>query len=510
MHEVIVLDFGGQYSHLIARRVRELGVYAEIKSPNISPEELKEVEELEGIILSGGAASVYDQTSPSCNKKILDLDCPILGICYGHQLLASLTGGEVKTAESGEYGTTKLETTSKSKLLQGWKGGGGEEVWMNHKDRVVSMPDSFSLLAATDNSPVAAFANENRQLYGVQFHPEVTHTDQGSKILKNFVLDICQAQQEWDASHLADDLVQEAKKRVGDRKAIIGLSGGVDSSTAATIMSRAIGDNLTAVYVDTGLMRHQETKFMRETFADHELDLRIVDKKQEFFDILSGVKDPEQKRKLIGNKFIEVFESVAKEEAAEVLVQGTIYSDRIESGSTTHSDTIKSHHNVGGLPEKMNLEVYEPLRNLYKDEVRDIARRLGLPDKIVQRHVFPGPGLAIRIVGEVTREKTSIVRQASHIITTELKKEGLYHQVWMAFAVLLSLRNVGIAGDARSYSYPIVIRIVESEDAMTANFAKIPYELLEKMSTRITNEIDQVNRVVYDVSNKPPATMEWE
>ncbi len=507
MDEIVVLDFGGQYSHLIARRIRELGVYAEIKDPSISSKELDNIDDLKGIILSGGAASVYDKDSPSCEKQILDLNYPIFGICYGHQLLSFLSNGKVDRAESGEYGITDLRVESSSELLKDWS---GNEVWMNHKDQVISMPQDFSLIASSSNSPVAAFEHQNKEIYGVQFHPEVTHTDQGGKIFENFVLNICNAKKEWNPSYLADDLIKKAREAVRDKNAIIGLSGGVDSTTAAAIMSVAIGDNLTAVYVDTGLMRHNETEFIRETFSHRDLDLKIIEKKQEYFEMLEGVTAPEKKRKLIGNKFIEIFEEVAAEESADILVQGTIYSDRIESGITKHSETIKSHHNVGGLPAEMDLDVYEPLKDLYKDEVRDIARRLGLPDKILKRHVFPGPGFAIRIVGEVTPEKADIVRKASHIIKTEMKKEGLYEQVWMAFAVLLSLRNVGIEGDTRSYGYPIVIRIVESEDAMTANFAKIHYELLEKMSTRITNELDQVNRVVYDISNKPPATMEWE
>ena len=508
MDKILVLDFGGQYSHLIARRIRELGVYAEIASPFSSPNELAARKDLRGIVLSGGAASVYEDSSPKPESHILELDLPILGICYGHQLIAHLADGEVIPGESGEYGTTELTTLERGRLLAGFED--REEVWMNHKDRVKRMPDGFFSLASTDSSPVAAFAEEEKKLYGVQFHPEVTHTPKGRRVLENFVLDICGAERGWDISNLAEELVRETRETIGDKRAIIALSGGIDSSTAATLASRAIGENLVAAYVDTGLMRYKETETIRDTFSQYDLDLRVLDRRERFFSALEGVRDPERKREIIGRSFIEIFEELAREEGAEVLIQGTIYSDRIESGITDHSDTIKSHHNVGGLPEEMDLEIYEPLRDLYKDEVRELAGDLELPDELIKRHVFPGPGLAIRIVGEVTPETADIVRRASHIVETELERAGLYDEVWMAFAVLISVRSVGIQGDLRSYKYPVAIRVVESEDAMTANFARLPYDLLEEMSTRITNEIEAVNRVVYDISNKPPATMEWE
>lgn len=508
MDKVVVLNFGGQYCHLISRRIRDLGVYSEVLPCNTSKEELLKISDLKGMVFSGGAASVYDATSPKCGKEILELAIPILGICYGHQLIAFLRQGEVVSGEYGEYGLTELNVIEETVLLEGLQN--IEQVWMNHRDIVKNLPPVFSITGSTRNSPVAVFENRTENLYGVQFHPEASHTEQGNKIFKNFVFNICQAEKGWDIKNVSENIIQEAKKEIGDSKAVIGLSGGVDSAVAAVLTEKAIGKNLTAVYVDTGLMRHKETEFIEETFSKFNLNLKIVRAGERFFSALKNIDDPEAKRKIIGKLFIDIFEEVAKTEMAEVLIQGTIYSDRIESGITQHSSKIKSHHNVGGLPEKMNLQVYEPLRDLYKDEVRKIAKELNLPKEIVYRQVFPGPGLAIRMLGEVTPEKAEIVRKASYIVEEELKKAGLYDKVWMAFAVLLPIKSVGIQGDERSYKYPVVVRIVESKDAMTANFAKIPYEVLETISTKITNEIKEVNRVVYDISNKPPATMEWE
>ncbi len=509
MDTIAVMDFGGQYSHLIGRRIRDLGVYAEVISPRRTKASLEKIDDLKGIVLSGGAASVYSDDSPKPDREILDLEVPILGICYGHQLLAYLGGGTVESGDVGEYGTSNLRVVdSNSALLKGLNK--QEEVWMNHKDRVVSMPEQYSTGASTKASPIAAFADNSERRYGVQFHPEVTHTSKGGKVLENFALSICEARRDWNPSGLAPKLVDQARDYIGNRGAIIGLSGGVDSTTAARIVGKAIGDDLTAIYVDTGLMRQGETDSIKSTFANSDLELMVLDREAEFLGKLEGVEDPEAKRKIIGNTFIEVFTEKARSIGAEVLVQGTIYSDVIESGSTTHSDTIKSHHNVGGLPEKVDLDIYEPLKDLYKDEVRQIGDSLGLPDEIINRHVFPGPGLAIRIVGEITPERVEIVRAASYIVEDELKSAGLYKDVWMGFAVLLPIKSVGIQGDLRSYNYPVALRIVQSEDAMTANFARIPFQVLERMSTRITNELDRVNRVVYDISNKPPATMEWE
>lgn len=508
MDRIVVLDFGGQYCHLISRRIRELGVYCEVVPSDTKAKKLEQLEGLKGIVLSGGAASVYDKKSPKCDSEILKLGIPVLGICYGHQLIAHMEKGRVAYGKKGEYGTTKLEVNEKNKILSGL--GRTEKVWMNHRDVVEKLPKDFKTLASTPSSKIAAYANNRRKIYGVQFHPEVTHTTHGNRILKNFALEICKASRQWSTADFISQSIKEAKESVGDRKAILGLSGGIDSSTAAVLAEKAIGKNLTAVYVDTGLMRYGETEFIRKVFSKHRLKLRIVKAGSKFFKALRGVTNPEEKRRIIGRLFIKIFDGMAIKEKAKVLVQGTIYSDRIESGITKHSAVIKTHHNVGGLPKKMNLEVYEPLRDLYKDEVRRVALKLGLPKEITERHVFPGPGLAIRIVGEVTPEKVGIVRKASHIIEQELKKNKLYNKVWMGFAVLLSIKNVGIQGDQRTYRYPIVVRIIQSKDAMTANYAKTPYKTLEKISTRIVNEIKQVNRVVYDITNKPPATMEWE
>ncbi|MBI2076646.1 MAG: glutamine-hydrolyzing GMP synthase [Candidatus Aenigmarchaeota archaeon] len=500
--DIAVLNFGGQYCHLISRRIRALGVDAEILPAETAALELKNAK---GIILSGGAASVYGKNAPQLDKNILSLNIPVLGICYGHQLIAHAAGGIVRSADHGEYGITQLKIKNRSKLMKNFPS--STEVWMNHRDIVEALPDNYAVTASTKNSRIAAFASEAKKIYGVQFHPEVTHTELGGEMLKNFVLDICKAPKNYRPKTI-DDIVSEAKTVIGNQKAVIALSGGVDSSTAAVLVDKAIGKNLVAVYVDTGLMRENDAVFVRNAFP--RLNLKIIDAKETFFKKLKRITDPEQKRKIIGKTFIEIFEDVAKKEHAEVLVQGTIYSDRIESGSARHASVIKSHHNVGGLPEKMNIELYEPLRDLYKDEVRKMAKKLSLPEELVNRHVFPGPGFAVRIVGEVTEEKAGIARKAAQIVEEELKKAGLYEKVWMGFAVLLPIKSVGVQGDERSYKYPIVVRIIESKDAMTANFAKIPYPILEKISTRITNEVRAVNRVVYDISNKPPATMEWE
>ena len=500
--DITVLNFGGQYCHLISRRIRALGVDAEILPAETKAGELKKSK---GIILSGGAASVYDKNAPQMDRNILSLGIPILGICYGHQLIAHTDGGIVVSGAAGEYGITDMKIKSKNKLMKNFPS--STAVWMNHRDVVESLPEGYAVTASTKDSRIAAFASETKKIYGVQFHPEVTHTELGGQILKNFVLDICNAPKNYKPKTV-DDIVEEAKNVVGGQRAVIALSGGVDSSTAAVLVDKAIGKNLIAVYVDTGLMRENDAAFVRNAFPG--LNLKIVDAKQAFFKKLRGVTDPEQKRKIIGKTFIEIFEDVAKKEKASVLVQGTIYSDRVESGASKHASVIKSHHNVGGLPEKMNIELYEPLRDLYKDEVRKMAKKLGLPDELICRHVFPGPGLAVRIVGEVTEEKAGIVRKATQIVEEELKKAGLYEKIWMGFAVLLPIKSVGVQGDERSYKYPVVVRIIESKDAMTANFAKIPYDVLENISTRITNEVHAVNRVVYDISNKPPATMEWE
>ena len=414
--KIFIVDFGGQYCHLISRRIRDMKVVSEIVLPDVSADKLKAAK---GIILSGGAASVYDGNAPKCSKQILELGIPVLGICYGHQLIAFLDGGKVAQGDAGEYGMTKLRTR-KSALLSGIK---LENVWMNHRDIVQELPSSYAVTASTKSSPIAAFESISRKLYGVQFHPEVVHTVNGSKILENFVFGVCRAEKSLNTENLIEAIISEAKQKINGRKAVIALSGGVDSTAAAILVSRAIGKNLTAVYVDTGLMRYGETESIKEAALRHNINFKVADAKERFFSALKGVTEPEQKRKIIGRLFIEIFEEEAQKEKASVLVQGTIYSDRIESGVTKHSSVIKSHHNVGGLPERMNLKLYEPLRDLYKDEVRQIAKSLSLPDGIVNRQVFPGPGLAIRIIGEVTPEKAEIVRKASRIVEEELKKE---------------------------------------------------------------------------------------
>lgn len=508
MDKIVILDFGGQYCHLISRRIRDLGVLAEVVPSDVSANVLQNDKTIKGIILSGGARSVYEKNAPVYDESIFKLKVPLLGICYGHQLIAHELGGDVVSGKSGEYGITRLHTLKATGILKGIK----KEtlVWMNHRDIVTKMPEEFEVYAKTLHSPVAAFGSKRSRIYGVQFHPEVSHTKEGQAMLKQFVETICSCKPSRSTYSIVETLIDESKKTLGQSKAVIGLSGGIDSSVAAMLVSKAVGDRLVAVYVDTGLMRYHETQEIKKAFAKEKLKLIVVDAKTRFFSALKGVTSPERKRKIIGKLFVEIFEEQAKKEQASFLIQGTIYSDRIESGLTKHSSTIKSHHNVGGLPKKLKLKLYEPLRDLYKDEVRKIAKELELTKELMERQVFPGPGLAIRVVGEVTEKKVDIVRRAHKIIQEELKPTTYWKNIWMSFAVLLSLKSVGIQGDERSYKYPVVVRIIESKDAMTANFSKLPYEILERISTRITNEIQEVNRVVYDITNKPPATMEWE
>lgn len=504
--KVLIFDFGGQYAHLISRRVKDLGFVPKIVATTYQKNEIKKDISIKAIILSGGARSVYDKNSPKFDKNILSLDIPILGICYGHQLIAHILGGEVKKGKVGEYGPTEIVVKNKPTIFAGIKN--KTIVWMNHKDVVTSAPKGFSVDASSPHVPISAFGNEKRNIYGVQFHPEASHTRKGNLILSNFLK--LTSDKNTKKTLSASDFVDEAKNIIRKEKAVVGLSGGVDSSVAAVLVSRATGKNLLAVYVDTGLMRHKETEEIKKAFKKFPFRLKVVSAAPLYFKNLRGVTDPEEKRKIIGKLFIDIFNREAKSFRANFLIQGTIYSDRIESGVTKYSSTIKSHHNVGGLPKNMKLKVYEPLRELYKDEVRKLSATVGLPKTITERKVFPGPGLAIRIIGEVTPQKVGIVQKADVIIQEELNKAKLMKKIWMAFPVLISIRSVGVQGDERSYKYPIVLRIVESKDAMTANFARIPYRVLEKISTRITNEIPEVNRVVYDISNKPPATMEWE
>ena len=480
----------------------------EVMPSNTSAKLLLADKSVKGIILSGGARSVYEKGAPKFDKEILNLNLPILGICYGHQLVAHLMGGKVLSGKSGEYGLMKLSIKNSQEILA--RLGKSKNVWMNHRDVVVKLPKSFVSVGSTEHSKIAAFANKKQKIFGVQFHPEVSHTENGDRTLKNFVIDICKCKKSWTSTLVAQNLIKETRDVIGKEKAIIGLSGGVDSSVAAALVGKAIGKKLIAVYVDTGLMRDSEIKFIEQTFRRKSLNLKIVKAERRFFNALKRISSPEQKRKIIGKLFADIFYEISKKEQASFLIQGTIYSDRIESGLTKHSSKIKSHHNVGGLPKNLRMKLYEPLKDLYKDEVRKLALELDLPKEITIRQVFPGPGLAVRIIGEITPERVKIVRQAGKIIEEELRETEFWKNIWMSFAVLLSVKSVGIQGDERSYKYPVVVRIVESRDAMTANFSKIPFSILEKISTRITNEIREVNRVVYDITNKPPATMEWE
>lgn len=508
MDKIIILDFGGQYCHLIARRIRDFGAHAEVMVSNTSAKILQSDTSIRGVILSGGARSVYEKDASKFDKEVLNLDVPILGICYGHQLIAHLMGGKVLSGKSGEYGLMELDIKSEGEILAHL--GKSKNVWMNHRDVVVQLPKSFVSVASTEHSKIAAFANKKRKIFGVQFHPEVSHTENGVQILKNFVIDICKSKKSWTSTLVAQNLISETRRVIGDEKAIVGLSGGVDSSVVTALVGKAIGKKLVAVYVDTGLMRDGETAFVERTFRKKNLNLKIVRAEKQFLRALKGVISPEKKRKIIGKLFADIFYGVAQKERAGFLIQGTIYSDRIESGLTKHSSKIKSHHNVGGLPKNLKMKLHEPLKDLYKDEVRKLAHEISLPKEIILRQVFPGPGLAVRIIGEVTPERVKIVRHAGKIIEEELRETEFWKNIWMSFAVVLPIKSVGIQGDERSYKNPVVVRIVESRDAMTANFSPIPFSILEKISTRITNEVREVNRVVYDITNKPPATMEWE
>ena len=507
--KVLIVDFGAQYAQLIARRVRECKVYSEIVPSDITPEEVLR-QEPKGLIFSGGPASVYAPNSPSCDPRLFELDLPILGICYGMQLMAKMLGGEVKRTGRSEYGKAHLRVLKKSLLLSDLPE--KQQVWMSHRDAVVKPPPGFETIAQTEGSPVAAFENLEKKLFGVQFHPEVVHTPLGLDILKNFLFKACNCLPNWTRVSIIEEAVEYVREEVGEGRAICALSGGVDSSVAALLVHRAIGDRLTCVFVDHGLLRAGEAEQVVETFKKHfQINLVHVDASERFLSKLKGVVDPERKRKIVGEEFIRVFEAEARKLGeVKYLVQGTLYPDVIESG-TKEAARIKTHHNVGGLPTEMDFEkVIEPLRLLFKDEVRAIGEELGLPEEIVWRHPFPGPGLAIRIVGEVTPERIEMVRKADKIVVEEIKKAGLYRKIWQAFAVLLTVKSVGVMGDERTYAYPVIVRAVTSEDAMTADWAKLPVQVLEKISRRIINEVDGVNRVAYDISSKPPATIEWE
>ncbi len=509
---ILILDFGSQYTQLIARRVREAKVYCEIFPFNAGIDKIKFFKP-KGLIFSGGPSSVYDPGAPLIGKDILKLGVPILGICYGMQLLTHILGGQVAKSTKREYGKAELKISQNKGLFAGFGNGCTTTVWMSHGDRIEKMPDSnWAVAAVTDNSPTAAMVDEKHKFYGVQFHPEVVHTPQGAQMLRNFVYNICECKPTWNMASFVDYSVAEIRKAIGNRQAVCGLSGGVDSSVAAVLVNKAIGKQLTSIFVNNGVLRKDEAEKVQHTFKDMGLNLKYVDASSLFLERLKGIEDPEKKRKIIGNTFIEVFEKEAQVAGgAEFLVQGTLYPDVIESVSFKGpSAIIKSHHNVGGLPEKMKLKLVEPLRELFKDEVRAIGRELKMPDDIIGRQPFPGPGLAIRILGEVTGPRLAILREADAIVIEEIKKAGLYNDIWQSFAVLLPVKTVGVMGDERTYENVVAIRAVTSQDGMTADWAKIPYEILGIMSNRIINEVKGVNRVVFDISSKPPSTIEWE
>ncbi|MEM3549793.1 MAG: glutamine-hydrolyzing GMP synthase [Candidatus Bathyarchaeia archaeon] len=509
---VLVLDFGGQYCHLIGRCIREHGVYSEIVPHNIKPEEFKLLNEkfnVKGLILSGGPASVFDASAPKVDVKILDFGLPVLGLCYGHQLIAHLTGGKVGPADRKEYGVAYVTIDKPVGVLKGLNR--REKVWMSHSDVVFSVSPEFEVLAYTANCPVAAFRHKEKPIYGLQWHPEVVHTEKGMQMMRNFLFEVCQCKANWRMEDVIKRMVEEVKAEVGEGKAIIALSGGIDSSVATVLAAKAIGDRLTAVFVDHGFMRENEPEFVKNVFQGFKINLVMINARERFLRKLEGVIDPEAKRKIIGEEFIRVFEEEAEKVGAEYLIQGTIYPDRIESGFRKFSDKIKTHHNVAGLPTRIKFKkIVEPLRDLYKDEVRKVASLLGLPKEVVFRQPFPGPGLAVRVMGEIAEEKVEIARKADKIVREEVEKSGLKEKLWQYFAVLTDTKATGVKGDARAYGYVVAIRAVESREAMTASFAKIPYNLLERISTRITNEIPEVVRVVYDITHKPPATIEWE
>ena len=509
---ILVLDFGGQYCHLIGRRIRENGVYSEIVPNDISPEEVMALNQkfnVKGLIFSGGPSSVYELNAPKLHPRILEVNLPILGLCYGHQLLAQLTGSKVEPAACKEYGIAQVSIDKPVGVLEGLSE--KEQVWMSHGDTVFAPPPEFEALAHTENCPVAAFRHKTKPIYGLQWHPEVIHTENGMRMLQNFIFQVCKCQANWQMEDLIGKMVKELQTETGGSRAIIGLSGGIDSSVATALAAQALGDKLTAVFVDHGFMREGEPEQIREAFQKYPIKFIVANAQERFMQKLKGVVEPETKRKVIGEEFIRVFEEIANESGAEYLIQGTIYPDRIESGFRKNSDKIKSHHNVAGLPEKIKFKkILEPLRDLYKDEVRKIARMLNLPKEIVNRQPFPGPGLAVRIIGELTEEKVTIGKKADKIVREEIERNGLAENLWQYFAVVTDTKATGVKGDARAYGYVVAVRAMESREAMTASFAKIPYPVLEKISTRITNEIPQVTRVVYDVTHKPPATIEWE
>ena len=512
LDKILILDFGSQYTQLIARKIREQKVYCEIHPFNYSVEKIKEFSP-KGIILSGGPSSVYGKDAPIIGKEVLELGIPVLGICYGMQLISHLLGGRVFSSDKREYGRTEIQILADKAIFEGFDTNQKKTVWMSHGDKIEQLPEGFEVLAKTDNTPYCAAADFTRRLYTVQFHPEVVHTQGGVQILRNFVFGICKCCANWDMGSFIQRQLKEIKEKVGDKNVILGLSGGVDSSVAAVLINKAIGHQLKCIFVNNGVLRLNEAEKVIDMFRNHfDVDLIYVDASERFLKKLKGVEDPEKKRKIIGHEFVEVFDEEAKKiKNVKFLSQGTLYPDVIESVSFKGpSDVIKSHHNVGGLPEKMNLELLEPFRELFKDEVREIGRELGIADEVINRQPFPGPWLAVRIIGEITKERLDILRAADDIVSSEIIAAGLYNKLWQSFAVLLPVKSVGVMGDERTYESVCAIRAVESQDAMTADWAKLPYDVLGRISSRIINEVKGINRVVYDISSKPPSTIEWE
>ncbi|WP_281890118.1 glutamine-hydrolyzing GMP synthase [Paenibacillus sp. YYML68] len=505
---IVVLDFGGQYNQLIARRIRDLGVYSELLPYNTSVEKIKALQP-KGIIFSGGPASVYGESSPLVDPGVYELGVPIFGICYGMQMMAHQLQGKVERASKREYGKAEVDFADSCSLVHGLEK--RQTVWMSHSDLVVETPEGFVVDASTEHAPVAAMSHPEKRMFAVQFHPEVRHSVYGNEMIRNFLYNVCGCEGNWSMTTFIEDTVREIREEVGDQKVLCALSGGVDSSVVAMLIHRAIGDQLTCMFIDHGLLRKDEAESVMETFVG-KFDMKVVkiDARDRFLGKLQGVDDPEQKRKIIGNEFVRVFEEEsAKFDDFAFLAQGTLYTDIVESGTAT-AQTIKSHHNVGGLPEDMKFKLVEPLKALFKDEVRKVGEECGLPAAIVWRQPFPGPGLAIRVLGEVTEEKLTIVRESDAILRDEIAKAGLDREIWQYFTALPNMKSVGVMGDARTYSYTVGIRAVTSIDGMTADWARIPWDVLEKISVRIVNEVDNVNRIVYDITSKPPATIEWE
>ncbi|AET59093.1 GMP synthase (glutamin-hydrolyzing) [Paenibacillus terrae HPL-003] len=505
---VVVLDFGGQYNQLIARRIRDLGVYSELLPYNTPAEKLRELAP-KGIVFSGGPSSVYAENAPQVDRAIYDLGIPIFGICYGMQLMAHQLDGKVERAGKREYGKADVQFNEDTRLAKGLES--RQTVWMSHGDHVTDLPSGFKLDAGTESAPIAAMSHPERNLYAVQFHPEVRHSIHGNEMISNFLYEVCGCDGKWTMESFIEDQIREIRQQVGDKKVLCALSGGVDSSVVAMLIHKAIGDQLTCMFIDHGLLRKGEAESVMETFVG-KFDMKVVkiDARERFLSKLAGVDDPEQKRKIIGNEFIYVFEEESKQfDDFTFLAQGTLYTDIVESGTAT-AQTIKSHHNVGGLPEDMKFKLIEPLNALFKDEVRKVGEECGLPAEIVWRQPFPGPGLAIRVLGEVTEDKLTIVRESDYILREEIAKASLDREIWQYFTALPNMKSVGVMGDARTYSYTVGIRAVTSIDGMTADWARIPWDVLEKISVRIVNEVDNVNRIVYDITSKPPATIEWE